>query len=55
MIEAQESIVKDKSVNCYYCGEMFSETECINADEYNDNDGGSICEVCLQKKMGARQ
>ena len=37
----------DKSVNCYFCGELFNESDCINADEFNDNDGGSICEKCL--------
>ena len=45
----------DQTVNCYFCGELFDETECIAADDYNDNDGGSICEVCLQKKMWLRR
>jgi hypothetical protein len=38
------------SVNCYFCGELVDERECIPADEYNNNDGGSICPLCLEDK-----
>jgi len=35
------------SVNCYFCGCLFDEREGENADEYNNNDGGSICPTCI--------
>ena len=38
------------SVNCYFCGFLVDERECANADNYNDNDGGSICQNCLKGK-----
>lgn len=37
------------SVNCYFCSGLVDERECMPADEYNDNDGGSICPDCLAK------
>jgi hypothetical protein len=37
------------SVNCYFCGELVDERECIPADEYNNNDGGDICPECLKE------
>ena len=40
----------DNSVNCYFCGEFFRDKECIPADEYNNDDGGSICKECLKKE-----
>ena len=39
----------DRSVNCYFCGELFSDNDCLPADEHNNDDGGSICEVCVRK------
>jgi hypothetical protein len=39
------------SVNCYFCGELKDERDCINADEYNVNDGGSICQKCLDERV----
>lgn len=36
------------SVNCYYCGDLADERECEPADEYNGNDGGSVCPNCLE-------
>ena len=38
------------SVNCYFCRVLFDEREGLNADEYNGNDGGSICPSCIIKK-----
>ena len=37
----------DKSVNCYFCGLLFDERDCFRADEYNEQDGGSICQKCI--------
>ena len=37
-------------VNCYFCGVLFDEREGQNADEFNDNDGGTICPSCLKIK-----
>ena len=36
------------SVNCYFCGDLVDERNCIPADEYNNNDGGSICPACIE-------
>ena len=45
---AKESV--DRSVNCYFCSALSYDSECIPADAYNDNDGGSICPKCLDGK-----
>ncbi len=34
------------SVDCYFCGVMVDERECIPADEYNNSDGGDMCPTC---------
>jgi len=34
------------SVNCYDCGELVDERDCVNGDEYT-HDGGSLCPHCL--------
>ena len=39
----------DRSVNCYFCGEIFDERYTINANPYNDGDGGEACRGCLKK------
>ena len=39
----------DRGVNCYFCGEVFDERYTLNADPYNDGDGGEVCRGCLQK------
>ena len=39
----------DRSVDCYFCNETFDERYTINADPYNDGDGGEVCRGCLQK------
>lgn len=39
----------DRSVNCYFCGEIFDERYTINADPYNEGDGGEVCRGCLQR------
>ena len=36
-------------VNCYFCGFLVDERDCTNADNYNNNDGGSICQNCLKE------
>ena len=40
----------DHSVNCYFCADLKDERECLPADDYNGNDGGSICEKCSELK-----
>ena len=42
----------DKSINCYFCGLLFDGRDCWNADEYNEQDGGNICEKCLTEIHG---
>ena len=42
--------IEKHSVNCYFCGILVDERGCNNADNYNDNDGGSICQKCLENK-----
>ena len=34
------------SINCYFCGELADERECLPADDYNNGDGGDICPKC---------
>lgn len=36
------------SVNCYFCGKLVDERDCLPADDFNDDDGGSICPACYQ-------
>jgi len=43
--------VEEHSVNCYFCGELVDERECMPADEFNDNDGGDICPDCLEERQ----
>jgi len=43
-----ERDIDKHSVNCYFCGDLEDERECMDADEFNNNDGGSICPACLQ-------
>ena len=38
------------SVNCYFCADSFDEREGIDASPFNDNDGGTICQSCLEKQ-----
>ena len=38
------------SVGCYFCGILFDEREGQNADDYNGNDGWTICPDCLKVK-----
>lgn len=40
----------DRSVNCYFCGKVFDERDAVAADDYNGNDGGSICEKCVDER-----
>ena len=48
---SEEEHKLDRSVNCYFCNELSSDSECIPADEYNDNDGGSICPQCVESEI----
>ena len=41
----------EHSVNCYFCGVLFDERDSCAADEFNNNDGGSICPNCLEAKQ----
>ena len=43
------SWIEKHSVNCYFCGYLVDERECLPADEFNDNDGGEICPDCVKK------
>lgn len=44
-------LLEDKNtVNCYFCQREVLDKDSQNADEYNGNDGGSICETCLEAK-----
>jgi hypothetical protein len=38
------------SVGCYFCGTLFDEREGYNANEYNNNDGGTICPKCFTER-----
>ncbi len=44
------SAIERHSVNCYFCGKLVDERDCIPADEFNNNDGGDICPKCLSDK-----
>ena len=39
--------VDKHSVNCYFCGHLIDEREGQNADNWNNNDGGTICDECM--------
>lgn len=39
------------SVNCYFCGKLLDERDCQRADEYNSNDGGHICQQCIDERI----
>jgi len=51
-IQEEDDMPKDwidrHSVNCYYCEELVDERECVPADPYNGNDGGSVCQPCIK-------
>jgi hypothetical protein len=42
----------DHSVNCYFCGDLVDERDCTPADDFNNGDGGSICEGCYDMIAG---
>lgn len=46
-----EQWIDRHSVNCYFCGRFFDEREGTNADEYNNNNGGSICPYCASWRI----
>ena len=54
MRESTKNWIDNHSINCYFCGELKDERECIPANEYNDNDGGDICTEC-QKTHKVRE
>ena len=41
-----ETEILKHSVGCYFCGDLVDERECTPADDYNGEDGGSMCERC---------
>lgn len=43
-----EQAIMKHSVNCYFCGALADERECLPADDFNDGDGGTICGYCEQ-------
>lgn len=45
----------DDSVNCYFCYTLIDEKECSPADDYNDNDGGSICAQCEEENLAEKR
>jgi hypothetical protein len=50
-IEDADNRFLDHSVNCYFCGGLFHESDCQPADEWNNGDGGSICPECLKGRQ----
>lgn len=38
------------SVNCYDCGSIVDERDCVDGDEYT-KDGGSLCQQCLERRL----
>jgi len=49
--EIEDSMIDKHSVNCYFCGKLVDERDCIPADDYNENDGGSICPECMKMPL----
>jgi len=43
-------VLEKHGVNCYFCAVLFDEREGQNADDFNDNDGGTICPKCLAER-----
>ena len=43
-----ERAMTKHSVNCYFCGQLADERECLPADDFNNGDGGTICGYCEQ-------
>lgn len=43
-----EQTIDRHSVNCYFCCELMDEREGFPADQYNHQDGGTICPKCKQ-------
>ena len=42
--------VDKHSVNCFDCGVLMDERECVPGDEIT-GDGGSLCEACYEKRV----
>lgn len=49
-----EREIAKHSVNCYFCGKLVDERECMPADKFNNNDGGDCCTDC-QNQLRAKQ
>jgi len=45
-----DQAVDKHSVNCYFCGELVDERDCVPADKHNGGDGGDCCRVCLKRR-----
>ena len=49
--EEMNNWIDRHSVGCYFCGVLFDERKGQNADDFNNNDGGSICPKCLEERL----
>jgi hypothetical protein len=49
--EFDARLVDRYSVHCYFCGDFVDERESVSADEFNGNDGGSMCEDCHREGL----
>ena len=54
-LDNEPSWIVNHSINCYFCGKLFDEREGYPADEFNNNDGGTICPECLKEKKNDKQ
>jgi hypothetical protein len=45
-----DQAIEKHSVNCYFCGELVDERECVPADKHNGGDGGDCCALCLARR-----
>ena len=43
-------LVDRHSVNCYDCGALVDERDCIPGDEIT-GDGGSLCKLCFERRI----
>ena len=43
--------IERHSVGCYFCGALGDERMWQRADPFNNDDGGHICDKCLELKV----
>ena len=48
-VNEMSDVNPDRSVGCYFCDAVVDERDTINADPYNENDGGEVCRSCQDK------